>query len=233
MKDHVDDDGDYGSDNDDTVYCHLNCRQCKPLSASVQGLKTTLTHSDYLGTHNKPIVPENYKDLDVFDLRYRQKASASEVTADLVIAMPPNVLDNPETFERGDASSNSKDKTQLLRVEVEYELSDYLFGLHRGHFCPTPVMLQISMELGNRSMSSHLTSRFLPGQFVAVVLVHERGYHALTIYATDQPTIFPSTLSIVWYQYALVNWYRKHEHFFHLTLWLNTSYPLQMEAITR
>ena len=52
VKDQVDDNGEYDSD-DDTVYCHLNCRQCKPLSASVQGLKTTLTHSDYLGTLDK------------------------------------------------------------------------------------------------------------------------------------------------------------------------------------
>ena len=132
VKDQVDDNGEYDSDDDDTVYCHLNCRQCKPLSASVQGLKTTLTHSDYLGTLDKPIVPENYKDLDVFDLRYRQKASASEVTAELVIAIPPSVLDNPEIHERNDANG----KTQLLRVEVEYELSNYLFGLHRGHFVP-------------------------------------------------------------------------------------------------
>jgi hypothetical protein len=131
------DDGYYAK-TDKVVYCTLNCRQCKIISASVQGLKTTLTYSDYLGTNDKPIVPEDYKDLDAFDIRYRQKTSASERNCELVIAIPMSAFETEDSniYDKTDTGTKVFDSktTKRLAVEVEYEMKDYLFGLHCGHY---------------------------------------------------------------------------------------------------
>lgn len=94
----------------------IHCRQCSITQTRINGVVVEHDLRDYLGTPELPIVPasDTFKDLDAFDVRYRQKASAAD-QGELLIAFPKHLSDDS------------------VVVTIDYELINPKLGFHSGY----------------------------------------------------------------------------------------------------
>ena len=106
----------------------IHCKQCKVLKTYVNDQVQVHQHRDYLGNPSVPIVPnsDNFTDLDAFDVRYREKASAAE-QGELSVSLPENVLAQLE------AESRTAEVMIKVAVHFQFEVQRQSSGLYSGY----------------------------------------------------------------------------------------------------